>query len=114
MQLARRILCSLAACGAMLAALSGCSGYVDHLRYERSEFFTGQFDAADKRVASAMRFSSPNTDMYKLEKAMIQLQTGKPAEAEQTLRQVRDSLDHLEQKAIGEDALSMLADDTIR
>ncbi len=95
-------------------ALSGCSTYVDHLQFERSEYFTGQFDAADKRVTSAMRFPGKNADMYKLEKAMIQLQTGHPAEAEQSLRQVRDSLDHLEQVSLSENAFSYLTDDTYR
>src|SRR4051794_4292792 len=110
----RPTLWSLWAVGATLLSLGGCSSYVDHLRYARSEYFTGQFDMAEKRVTSAMRFPGQNKDMYKLESAMIQLQTGKPHEAEVTLRQVRDSFDHLEQTSIGENALSMLSDDTVR
>ena len=49
-------------------------------------------------------------DVLKLERAVIDLANGKPKEAEQLLREVRDHFDHLEQKAIGENALSMLTD----
>ena len=49
-------------------------------------------------------------DCLKLERAVVDLASGKPKDAEKTLREIRDRFDELEQKAIGENALSMLTD----
>ncbi len=51
-------------------------------------------------------------DVVTLDRAIVQLAQGNSKDAEQNLRKVRDSFDHLEQKAVGEKALSMLTDAT--
>jgi hypothetical protein len=50
-------------------------------------------------------------DVLKLERAMVDLSTGKPHEAEQRFREVRDRFDQLESKRLGQSALRMISDD---
>ena len=52
-----------------------------------------------------------DADATAMDLAMVQLLGGRPAEAEQTLRRVRDNLDHFEQKDVVESGVSMLTDD---
>lgn len=99
------LLCLIAAC----LTLCGCATYADRLEQVRGAFVTGDLAAADKCLKEGMRRRC-DRDALTLDRAMIQLCSGKPREAEQTLRAARDRLDHLEQKAVGEKALSMLTD----
>jgi hypothetical protein len=101
---------SIAFIAALLCALaSGCATYADRLADVRQEFVIGQLAKADEVLEKGMRRRC-DRDVLKLDRAVIQLAEGKPKDAEQTLREVRDRFDHLEQKAIGEKALSMLTD----
>lgn len=93
----------LAAC----LTLNGCATYADRLEQVRGAFVTGDLAAADKCLEEGMRRRC-DRDVLTLDRAMIQLCSGKPREAEQTLRASRDRLDHLEQRVLGEKALSML------
>ena len=58
-----------------------------------------------------MERHSGDADAAAMDLAMVQLVSGKPAEAEKTLRSVRDNLDELEQKDALESGLSLLTDD---
>lgn len=96
----------------LLAATSltlGCATYADRLETVRGAFVTGDLTAADAELEKGMKRRC-DRDALTLDRAMLQLCSGKPREAEQTLRASRDRLDHLEQKAVGEKALSMLTD----
>lgn len=97
-----------------LFVASGCSTYTDHLRFVRSEFYGGRLSEAEARVVKALERPGRDADAHKLEQAMIQLSQGRPAEAEQNFRQVRDSFDHLEQTSVVENTWSMLTDETRR
>ena len=101
---------------AILAAASGCSSYADRVRSVRGEFYSGHFDAAEKLVDKELpkKRRAKEADVLKLERAMIELSSGKPAVAERTLREVRDRFDFLEQKDLAEGAASYLTDDTHR
>ena len=90
---------------------TGCSTYADHLRDIRQEFYSGEIDLVTARLDKRLKRPSGETDVLKLEKAMVELCSGRPQQAEQILREVRDQFDYLEQTNVGESALAMLSDD---
>lgn len=100
----------------MLLVASGCSSYADRLRDVRTEFHSGNLVSAEKFVDKELpkKRRAKEADVLKLERAMIELSSGKPATAERTLREVRDRFDFLEQKNIAEGTASYLTDDTHR
>src|SRR5262249_24210147 len=89
--------------------LAGCATYADNLAIVRQEFVTGDLAKAEAAVEKGMRRRC-DRDVLSLDKSILLLAEGKPNESEQQLRQIRDRFDHLEQKQIGEKALSMLTD----
>ncbi len=96
---------------AVIAILPGCATYVDHMMPVRTAFSEGYLAEADKAITTASKqWGANDRDCLKLERAVLDLAEGKPKEAEQSLREIRDRFDELEQKAIGENALSMLTD----
>ncbi|MFM9961151.1 MAG: COG3014 family protein [Planctomycetaceae bacterium] len=97
-------------------AIAGCSTYSDRLRDVRTEFHSGDLAAAEKFIAQELpkRRRAKEADVLQLERAMIELSSGKPASAERTLRGVRDRFDFLEQKDLAEGVASYLTDDTHR
>ena len=103
-------------CLPLLAVVTGCSSYADRLRGVRTEFHSGNLAAAEKFVSTELpkKRRAKEADVLKLERAMIELSSGKPAVAERTLREVRDRFDYLEQKDLSEGAASYLTDDTHR
>ena len=54
--------------------------------------------AANESLGEHVQRYPDDADATAMDLAMVQLFAGKPAEAEQTLRQVRDNLDHFEQQ----------------
>ena len=112
----RRVTRTLIALTLLAAAASGCSTYADRLRGVRGEFYSGNLEAAEKFVDQELpkKRRAKEADVLKLERAMIELSSGRPAAAERLLREVRDRFDFLEQKDLAEGALSYLTDDTHR
>src|SRR5690242_15919087 len=94
-------------------SLTGCASYIDRLTDVRNTFAAGDLEATNKVIDKGLR-KRKEANCLKLERAVVSLAEGKPKDAEQTLREVRDQFDHLEQAAIGENALSMLTDSTNR
>jgi hypothetical protein len=90
--------------------LGGCATYADRLATVRNEFVTGDLERAELALEKKSFRGRFDRDVVKLDRSIVQLAEGKPREAEQSLREVRDRFDHLEQHAIGEKALSMLTD----
>ena len=92
-------------------SLSGCATYETRVRDVRQKFYSNELDLASKKIDEGLKHPQHDADVLKLERAMVDLTSGRPAQAEQTLREVRDRFDYLEQKSLGESALSMLTDD---
>ncbi len=98
-----------------LGLLAGCATHADHLRDIRGEFHNGDLAAAGESIDRQLkRGKRKEADVLKLERAMVELCGGRPDRAEQTLREVRDRLDYLEQTSLGESALAMATDDNAR
>ena len=110
--LAHTFPCSvLGLCLLSLLATAGCSTYADRVRLAHTQFYTGELDPATETLTEYMQHYPRDADAAALDLAMVQLVSGKPAEAERTLRVVRDNFDALEQSDALESGLSMLTDD---
>jgi hypothetical protein len=95
----------------VLILAAGCATYTDRVTKIREEFSTGDLGRAQAAIDDGLKHRMGNDhDVLKLERSIIDLANAHPKEAEQLLREVRDHFDHLEQKAIGENALSMITD----
>jgi len=97
-----------------LLLLAGCSTHADRLRQIRTAYYSGDLDRATALIGKETKKRKGEGGVLQLEQAMVDLALGRPAEAERTLRIVRDRFDDLEQKDLGEAFLSTLSDDTKR
>jgi len=97
----------------MTAALTvtGCMTHMVRLQPVRVAFQRGDLTEADRLIGGELEKQSGEEDLLLLDRAMVSLADGRPAEAERMLRRVRDSFDHLEQESPVENAWSMLSDD---
>lgn len=102
------------ACALVLLVTSGCATHVNQLTKVRELYCAGDLTAATTSVDKALKRPHNDGDVLRLEHAMLDLCEGRTREAEQTLRQVRDRFDTLEQTSVGRSALSMLTDDNMR
>lgn len=93
---------------------SGCATHGDRLESIRASFNAGRIEQAESIVQREITKRKSDADVLKLDRAIIQLADGRPADAERTLREVRDQFDFLEQKDVGESVLATLTDDTRR
>lgn len=93
------------------AACSGCATHGDRLESIRAAFNAGRIEQAESIVEREISRRKSDADVLKLDRAIVQLADGRAAEAERTLREVRDRFDYLEQKDAGESILSTLTDD---
>jgi uncharacterized protein len=98
----------------LLLSSGACSTYEQHVRLMREQFYAGDLAGARKTIEKVQKRHHKEADVVALERSIIALADGKPKEAEQTLREVRDHFDHLEQKSAAEMAASMLSDDNLR
>jgi hypothetical protein len=98
----------------LFAALAGCATHLDRLQPIRNAFYAGDVNSAHTQVVEIGRKRRGEADVLQLDRAMIELAAGRPAEAEKLLREARDRFDHLEQKSVAEDAASLVADDNLR
>ncbi len=90
----------------------GCASHADRVATVRSHYFHGDLAAARTEIDLLLKKPKRDADALKLDKAMVELVSGRPREAERILRTVRDEFDHLEQADVAEAAKSMLTDDT--
>ena len=97
--------------GLALLGLAGCASHIDRLSPIRNEFQLGHLDAAGAKIDEALPKHPREADVLKLDRSLIELAAGRPKQAEQLLREVRDRFDHLEQTDAGEQALSFVTDD---
>jgi hypothetical protein len=98
----------------LVAAAAGCATHADRVRVGRELYFGGQAEQAVLEFEKLLPKAGKDRDVVELDLAMAQLFTGRPAVAEQTLREVRDRFDHLEQNDLAEATLSYLLDDNQR
>jgi uncharacterized protein len=90
----------------------GCAAHADRLRDVRAAYYANSVEAAGALLDQDIKKYGRESDAFKLDRAMVELAAGRPAQAERILREVRDSFDHFSQPAVGEKAASMLSDDT--
>src|SRR5262245_37328892 len=102
----------LATLSLILAALAGCSTHAQHVELAREHFYSGRLELAATAFDEAIPKSKGSGDIIELEKSLVLLADGRPAEAERLLRGVRDRFDHLEQNSPTEKVASMFTDDT--
>lgn len=95
----------------LVIGFTGCASHSERLRGVRSNFFAGDLQAAQTLLDEGVANRRKERDVVMLDKAMIELASGRPDSAERILREVRDRFDHLEQNALGESAASFLTDD---
>lgn len=96
---------------AVVGPLAGCATHTDRLYEIREHYYAGNLTLAEAAVEKHLERPKGEADVLKLDRAMIELASGAPQKAEQTLREVRDSFDFLEQKSLAESALTMVTDD---
>ena len=99
------------ACLMSLCSLSGCSTYSQRIRTARENFYVGRIEPAKVAFEQYIETHPDDADATSLDLAIVQMFDGQPAEAEETLRRVRDNLDHFEQTDVMELGVSMLSDD---
>lgn len=96
----------------VLTAFGGCASHVERLAQIRDNFYLGDLVGARAEAQRLLEKPKQDGDVLLLDQAMIELADGRPADAERLLKDVRDRFDYLEQKSVGEAALSMVTDDT--
>lgn len=89
----------------------GCATHAERIRGARQLFYEGQVDQAVAELEKHRARSDKDRDVVALDLATAQLFSGRPHEAERTLREVRDRFDYLEQQALAETALAYVTDD---
>ncbi len=99
-------------CVLLVLCQAGCSTHADRLYTIRQDYFRNDLVAAEAAIDAGLKRGGKEADVFKLERSMVLLSTGRAQQAEQTLRQVRDSFDHLEQASLAESALALVTDST--
>lgn len=96
-----------------LAATStlGCATHAHRLANIRNDYYDGHVEKSAERIGSLLENPTKDVDALKLDRAIVELTSGNAQQAEQTLREVRDQLEYLEQKDVSEQLLSMVKDD---
>ncbi|HVJ82793.1 MAG TPA: hypothetical protein VNC50_17120, partial [Planctomycetia bacterium] len=77
-----------------------------------NHFFAGDLAAARTDIDLLLKKPKRDGDALLLDRAMVELVSGRPKDAERILRTVRDHFDEFEQKDAVETTKSMLTDDT--
>ncbi len=95
----------------LIVTAGGCASHYDRVWIVREEYHAGRLDVAREAVDKQLKRHKREADVFLLDKAMIELASGRPKEAEKILRGVRDRFDNFEQKEIGEFTAAMLTDD---
>ena len=93
---------------------SGCVAHASRLHAVRTAFHRGDLAGADRLIGTSIEAYPRESDVLRLDRAMVALADGRPAEAERLLRTVRDNFDHLEQESPAENVWVMASDDDQR
>ncbi|HUY33227.1 MAG TPA: hypothetical protein VMV69_10635 [Pirellulales bacterium] len=95
-----------------LSLLVGCKTHEQRLLTIRDGFYSGDLQQAAAALDEGIQRDRRDREVLSLERSIIELADGNPKGCEQTLRQVRDRFDYLEQASLGETVLATLTDDT--
>ncbi|MGE0757276.1 MAG: hypothetical protein AB7F89_17930 [Pirellulaceae bacterium] len=98
----------------LLLICAGCSTHAQQLRDARERFFQGDLAGTSATLEKVGGRWHRDGDCLQLDRAMVSLVSGHAQEAEQSLREVRDRFDHLEQQDLAESAWAMFTDDQRR
>lgn len=94
--------------------LTGCATHWDRIEPVREAYFAGRLDEANLLLDKYQDRRLRNDDVKQLDHAMLHLVSGRPKEAERTLKVIRDRFDVLEEKSLAEGAASLLTDDNVK
>ncbi|HEV3338843.1 MAG TPA: hypothetical protein VG125_00755, partial [Pirellulales bacterium] len=100
------------ACLAMSAP--GCATHERRLLAIRDGFYSGDLIEAETAVDEGLKRDRRDGEVLLLERSIVELAEGRPKEAEQALRTVRDRFEELEQARLGKAAISLITDDTYK
>ena len=90
---------------------TGCVAHASRLHAVRTAFHGGNLAEADTLIGSHIDDYPRESDVLRLDRAMVALADNRPADAEKLLRTVRDNFDHLEQESPAESVWVMASDD---
>jgi hypothetical protein len=93
-----------------IAAAAGCATHADRLRDVRNDFYAGQLERSARELDKRQR-QRYDADVFKLDRAIVQLAAGRPGDCETLLREVRDRFDYLEKTSVAEHVLAAVTDD---
>ena len=93
--------------------VAGCASHADRLREVCNHFYAGELDTTATTLDNNIKKYGREAECFKLDRAIVDLVSGRPQDAEKLLREVRDSLDHNQQASLAESAGSMVTDDTV-
>ncbi len=94
--------------------LAGCASHFDRIEPIRAAFFDGNLPVAEEQLDKLLKKRKGERDVLLLDKAIIELASGRPKDAERLMRQVRDRFDELEDFDTTKAVASMLTDDNAR
>jgi hypothetical protein len=90
---------------------TGCVAHASRLHAVRTAFHGGNLAEADALIDSHIDDYPRESDVLRLDRAMVALADNRPADAEKLLRTVRDHFDHVEQESPAESVWVMATDD---
>ncbi len=90
---------------------TGCVAHASRLHAVRTAFHGGSLAEADTLIGSHIDDYPRESDVLRLDRAMVALADNRPADAEKMLRTVRDHFDHAEQESPAESVWVMATDD---
>lgn len=90
---------------------TGCVAHASRLHAVRTAFHGGNLAEADALIDSHIDGYPRESDVLRLDRAMVALADNRPADAEKLLRTVRDNFDHVEQESPAESVWVMATDD---
>ena len=100
--------------GLLISTGSGCATRGQKIRSLQASYFGGDLATAENHAAELLQKKKADSNVIELDRAMVQLVSGKPAQAEQTLRKIRDEFEYLQQASAKDEIFSLTTDDTHR
>jgi hypothetical protein len=97
-----------------LLGICGCATYADRVGQIRTAYYTNNLETARTIAKEAVDGDHKNSDVLKLEQAMLDLSAGDLKNSEKLFREVRDNFDNLDGPTPIRSTMSWLTDDTSR
>lgn len=90
----------------------GCATHGQRMGEARNAFHAGDLTVAEQRLEELDGWRTRSRQCVQLDRALVALAQGRPAEAESMLRTVRDRWEAADDATISEEALELVTDDT--